>query len=268
MTWDILGSLDSVLGTVGKVANVASAGYNIYAGINNANQAQKSYDTMAGSAELQDKIAKEQWAINQPLMKQQGALTGMELGLAKERLPALLNQQYALSGQGMTQQSKDLDLYDSSRGLLSKFFNESEQGLNSGIEMNRAGASVENAMAGADANNARNLARRGVSMDSGQAISAQHQSLIQKALAKAGARTNAFNMTRDTNYNRLGNAVNVRQGLDSAGAAIPQTQGISLGNPVTAAAASTATASNMAQNASQSANQAFSEAGYALGRKY
>lgn len=268
MGWDILDSLDSVLGTVGKAANVASAGYNIYAGINNMKQANDSYDVMAGSAKLQDDIAREQWALNKPLMQQQGALTGMEMSLAQQRMPALLNQQYDLSGQSMTQQGKDLALYDSSRGLLSKFFNESEKGLNSGIEMNRAGASVENAMAGADANNARNLARRGVSMNSGQAITAQQQSLIQKALAKAGARTNAFNMTRDTNYNRLGNAVNVRQGLNSAGAAIPQTQGISLGNPVTAAAASTATASNMAQNASAAAGQAFNEAGYVLGSKY
>ena len=105
-------------------------------------------------------------------------------------------------------------------------------------------------------------------MNSGQAITAQQQSLIQKALAKAGARTNAFNMTRDTNYNRLGNAVNVRQGLNSAGVATPQVQGINLGNAAGSAAESSATASNMAQNASAAAGQAFNEAGYALGSKY
>ena len=53
-------ALDSVLNVAGQIAPIASAGYNIYSGINNANAAGGYYDALAGTAELQDKIAKDQ----------------------------------------------------------------------------------------------------------------------------------------------------------------------------------------------------------------
>lgn len=262
-----LDSLGSVLDTVGKVANVATTGYNLWSGINNANAASDYYDLVAGSAELQDTIAKDQWAIGKPLMTKQGELTSMELGKAQTNLPGLLDKQYSLAGKTLDANAADLALYDQSRGVLSKFFTESENGIDPAAEMNRAGSAVEMAMAGAEEQNARNLARRGVRMDSGQATAASQAAAIQKALGKAGARTNAWNAARDTNYARLGNAANVRAGM-SANADIPSTPSISLGNPATTASSAGSTAASLAQGASTAATQAFNDVGYTLTRQH
>lgn len=260
-------ALDSVLDVAGEVAPIASAGYNIYSGINNANAASKYYDTVAGTAEQQDKIAKEQWAINKPLMQKQGKLSGLELNAAIENAPALLSSQYGLYAKSLGQQDKDLDLYDSTRGILNKFFAESEEGINPGLEMNRSGAAVENAMSGAKAQLDRTLSRRGIGLGSDQSTYLTNQSLINKALGKAAARNEAYRSAKETNYNRLANASNVRSGM-GATVSRPSTPQISLGNPVSALASSAATTGALAQGASQGAQAAFNEAGYNLARQY
>ena len=253
--------------TVSSILNVASTGYNLYAGIKSTQAASDYSKTLAGSVSLQDSMAKDQWAIQKPLAQKQGMLTGLELDKAIANEPGILDQQYGLARNALTAQQSDLNLYNDSRGVLTKFFDESMTGLNAGQEMNKAGATVENALAGADNQNNRNLARRGVSMDSGQAISAAHQSAIQKALAKAGARTNAWNQTQATNYARLGNAANVRGGM-SANASVPTAPTVNIGNAANTAAGTTAGAANLVQTASQAANAAFSDAGYGLNRVY
>lgn len=253
--------------TVSSILNVATTGYNLYAGISNTQAAADYSKALAGTAKLQDTIAKEQWAIQKPLAQKQGQLTGLELNAAIAHTPEILNQQYGLAKNALTSQQADLDLYDDSRGVLTKFFDESMKGLDPNQEMNRAGATVENALAGADNQTARTLARRGVSMDSGQAVSAAHQSAIQKALAKAGARTNAWNQTQATNYARLGNAANVRGGL-AANADVPTAPTVNIGNAANTAANASTAASNLVQTASQAANAAFADAGYGLNRVY
>jgi hypothetical protein len=253
--------------TVSSILDVATTGYNLYAGIKSTQAASDYSKTLAGSVGLQDTMAKEQWAIQKPLAQKQGKLTGMELDKAIAYEPGILDQQYGLAKNALTSQQADLDLYDDSRGVLTKFFDESMDGLDPGQEMNRAGATVENALSGADNQLARNLARRGVSMDSGQAVSAAHQSAIQKALAKAGARTNAWNQTKATNYARLGNAANVRGGM-AADASVPTAPTVNIGNAASTAAGTTAGAANLVQTASQAANAAFADAGYGLNRVY
>lgn len=253
--------------TVSSILNVATTGYNLYAGIKSSEAASDYSKTLAGSVGLQDTMAKEQWAIQKPLAQKQGQLTTAQLNAAIANEPGILDQQYGLARDALTSQKADLDVYNDSRGVLTKFFDESLQGLNPGQEMNRAGAAVENAFAGANDQNNRNLARRGVSMDSGQALSAAHQSAIQKALAKAGARTNAWNQTQATNYARLGNATNVRGGM-AADASVPNAPMVNIGNPAQTAAGTTAGASSLVQTASQAANAAFNDAGYGLNRVY
>lgn len=253
--------------TVSSILDVATTGYNLYSGINNAKAASDYSEILAGSAELQDQISKEQWGIQKPLSQKQGTLTGLELDAAIKNEPGILNQQYGLAKNTLNAQQSDLDVYNGSRGVLTKFFDESLKGLDAGQEMNRAGSTVENALAGADNQNARNLARRGVSMDSGQAVSASQQSAIQKALAKAGARTNAWNQTQATNYARLGNATNVRQGL-SANTNVPNAPTVNIGNASSTAANAAQSASNLVQSASQAANAAFQDVGYGLNRQY
>lgn len=260
-------ALDSVLDVAGKVAPIASAGYNIYSGINNANAASKYYDTVAGTAEQQDKIAKEQWAINKPLMKKQGTLSGLELDAAIARTPGLLSAQYDLAERGLAEQGLDMDLYGQTRGILNKFFDESENGIDPQGEMNRSGLAVENALSGAQGQLSRTLSRRGVQLGGDQAVDATNQSLINKALGKAAARNEAFRAAKETNYSRLGNAANVRSGMGATVSA-PKAPQISLGNPSASLAASAATQSSIAQNASQAAGAAFNEAGYALTRQY
>ena len=253
--------------TVSSILNVATTGYNLYAGVKSAQAAADYSKTLAGSVGLQDTMAKEQWAIQKPLAQKQGTLTNAQLDAAIANEPGILNQQYGLARNALTSQQADLDVYDDSRGVLTKFFDESLKGLDQGQEMNRAGATVEKALAGADNQNNRNLARRGVSMDSGQALSAGQQSAIQKALAKAGARTNAWNQTQATNYARLGNAANVRGGL-GADARVPNAPTVNIGNAAQTAAGATVGASNLVQTASQAANAAFNDAGYGLNRVY
>ena len=253
--------------TVSSILDVATTGYNLYSGISNANAASDYSKTLAGTAKLQDEMAKEQWAIQKPLSQKQGSLTGLELDYAIANEPGILNQQYGLARNTLGAQQADLDVYNGSRGVLTKFFNESQNGLDPGQEMNRAGSTVENALAGADNQNARNLGRRGVSMDSGQAVAAGQQSAIQKALAKAAARTNAWNQTQATNYARLGNAANVRQGL-SANTSVPTAPTVNIGNASSTAANAASSASNLVQQASQAANAAFNDVGYGLNRTY
>mgnify|MGYP003586291926 CR=1 FL=1 len=260
-------ALDSVLNVTGKIAPIASAGYNIYSGINNANAAGEYYDTLAGTAELQDKIAKEQWAINKPLMQKQGALSGLEMDKAIERTPGILSAQYDLYDRGLEQQGLDMDLYGQTRGILNKFFTESEDGINPQTEMNRSGLAVENAMAGAQGQLSRNLSRRGIQLGGDQAVDATNQSLINKALGKAAARNEAFRAAKETNYSRLGNAANVRSGMGATVTA-PKTPQINLGNPAASLAASAATTGQLAQGASQAASAAFNSAGYDLARQY
>lgn len=260
-------SLSSVLDIAGKVAPIATAGYNIYSGINNASAASDYYDTLAGTAELQDKIATDQWAINKPLMTKQGTLSGLELDKAIAKTPALLDSQYDLAGRSFVQQGKDMDLYDSSRGIVSKFFDESIEGINPQTEMNRSGLAVENALAGAQGQISRNLARRGVQLGGDQAVTSTNQALINKALGKASARNEAYRAAKETNYNRLGNATNVRAGMGATVTA-PSTPSVSLGNPVSALSSSAATTNALAQGASQASQAAFNEAGYAMNRAY
>ena len=253
--------------TVSSILNVATTGYNLYAGIKSTQAASDYSKTLAGSVALQDTIAKEQWGIQKPLAQKQGQLTGLQLNAAIAHEPGILNQQYGLAKNALTAQQADLNVYNDSRGVLTKFFDESLKGLDPNQEMNRAGATVENALSGADNQTARTLARRGVSMDSGQAINAAQQSAIQKALAKAGARTNAWNQTQATNYARLGNAANVRAGM-SADTAVPTAPTVNIGNAANTAANASAGAANLVQTASQAANAAFADAGYGLNRVY
>lgn len=260
-------ALDSVLGAVGQVGSIASAGYNIYSGINNANAAGDYYDTLAGTAELQDKIAKEQWAVSKPLMEKQGVLSGLEMDTAISRAPAILSAQYDLYRESLTQQGLDMDLYGQTRGILNKFFAESENGIKPQTEMNRAGLAVENAMAGAQGQLSRSLARRGIALGGDQAVDATNQSLINKALGKAAARNEAWRSAKETNYNRLANATNVRAGM-GATVSQPTTPQISLGSPAASLAASAATTNQLAQGASQAASAAFNDAGYTLTRQY
>lgn len=260
-------ALDSVLGAVGQVGSIASAGYNIYSGINNANAAGDYYDTLAGTAELQDKIAKEQWAINKPLMQKQGTLSGLEMDAAISRAPAILSAQYDLYSKGLAQQGLDMDLYGQTRGILNKFFDESENGINPQTEMNRSGLAVENAMAGAQGQLSRSLSRRGIQLGGDQAVDATNQALINKALGKAAARNEAWRSAKETNYSRLGNAANVRSGMGATVTA-PKTPQINLGNPAASLAASAATTNQLAQGASQAASAAFNSAGYDLARQY
>lgn len=255
----------NVFSTVGDIASAATAGYNIYSGIKNMNTARDYYDALAGSAEKQDEIATDQWAINKPLMQKQGALSGLELDKAIAMAPGLLSAQYDLYGRSLDQQGKDMNLYDSSRGILSRFFDESEKGLDPTTEMDRAGTAVENAMAGAQGQLARNLTRRGISLGGDQATHMTQQNIISKALGKAVARNEAFQTTADTNYNRLGNAANVRSGMGATVTA-PRTPAISLGNPTGALANVSTTQNNIAQAASQAAGTAFNDAAYLLTR--
>jgi len=264
---DFFSALDTVLNVASKAAPVASAIYNISSGISNNKVAGDAWDTVAGTAAKQDQIATDQWAVNKPLMQKQGVLSGLELDQAIARTPGLLSAQYGLAERGLTQQGKDMDLYDSSRGILSKFFDESEKGIDPRMDMDRAGAAVETAMAGADGQIARSLGRRGVSLGGDQAQQLTQQSIINKVLAKAGARTSAWQTGRDTNYARLSNATNVRGGM-GATVDTPRAPSISLGNPAASLAASSDTTAKLAQAASQAAGAAFNEAGYNLTRQY
>lgn len=260
-------ALDSVLDVAGKIAPIASAGYNIYSGINNANAAGKYYDTLAGTAKLQDKIAKDQWAVNKPLMQKQGTLSGLELDAAIARTPGLLSSQYDLAERGLAEQGLDMDLYGQTRGILNKFFDESENGIDPQAEMNRSGLAVENAMSGAQGQLSRTLSRRGIQLGGDQAVDATNQALINKALGKAAARNEAWRSAKETNYSRLGNAANVRSGMGATVTA-PKTPQINLGNPTASLAASAATTGQLAQGASQAASAAFNDAGYTLTRQY
>lgn len=260
-------TVGSILNVAGQVGGLAATGYNIYSGINNANQASKYYDALAGTAAKQDAIATDQWAINKPLMQKQGQLSGLELDAAIANTPGLLSKQYGLVDRGLTEQGLDMDLYGQTRGILNKFFDESENGIDPGTEMNRAGATVESALSGAQGQLSRNLARRGVSLGDDQSTSIANQQLINKALGKAAARNEAFRSAKETNYNRLGNAANVRGGL-AANVATPTTPQINLGNPAATNASSAATTAALAQAASQAANSAFNEAGYGLTRNF
>lgn len=264
---DFFSALDSVLNVASKAAPVASAIYNTTTGINNARIANDSWDAVAGTAKKQDEIATDQWEVGKPLMKKQGVLTGIELDQAIARTPGLLSAQYDLAQRGLGEQNADMDVYRDSRGILSKFFDESEKGIDPNTEMNRAGAAVETAMAGADGQIARSLGRRGVSLGSDQATQLTQDSIINKALAKAGARTSAWQTARDTNYSRLGNAANVRAGM-GATVTPPRAPAISLGNPAASLSSSAGTAATLAQAASQASNAAFNEAGYNLTRQH
>ena len=260
-------SIGRVIDIASDIGGLVSTGYNIYSGINNMNTANEYYDTLAGTAEMQDKIASDTWKIQKPLMTKQGTLSGLELDAAIAKTPGLLSKQYDLADRGLTEQGLDMDLYGSTRGILNKFFDESENGINPGLEMNRAGATVESAMSGAQGQLSRSLGRRGIQLGEDQSTTLVNQQLINKALGKAAARNEAYRAAKDTNYNRLGNAANVRAGM-SAKVAAPQTPQINIGNASSAASSSAATSSSIAQAASQAANAAFTEAGYGLSRQY
>lgn len=310
-----LDSLSGIVDTVSKVSNAVTpiaqlglTGYSLYNGMQNANAASDYYDTLAGTAEMQDQIAKDQWGIQKPLMEKQALasgsdldiynanagnrsaiagqeyantrasnnLSGISLGKAGQYLPGLLDQQYELAGRQLASQNADQNLYDSSRGIVAKFFDESLNGVNPATEMNQASNAVEQSFAGANNSLNRELARKGVSLGSGQALAASQQQAIQKALAKAGARTNAWNEAKATNYSRLGNAVNVRNGLDgaistpnvssvnSANMSAPNS-GVSLGGAASTAGAAGSTSAALAQAASKAAADSFTTAGYGLG---
>lgn len=260
-------AIDSVLDVAGKVGGLVSTGYNIYSGIQNMNAANDYYDVLAGTAAKQDAIANDQWAINKPLMQKQGTLSGLELDAAIARAPTLLSGQYGLAERGLAEKGLDLDLYSQTRGILSKFFDESENGINPQAEMDRAGLSVENAMAGAQGQLGRSLGRRGISLGGDQSTHLANQSLINKALGKAAARNEAWRSAKETNYSRLSNAANVRGGM-SATVTAPKTPVISLGSPASSMAASAETSATLAQDASKAASSAFTEAGYGLTRQF
>lgn len=194
--------LDDLLSGAGSI-------YGMWQSYNMGEKAGDYYDQAGKMAALQSMIEAEKWQRYKDMYTPlEQARIDSELGL----LP--LKTDYAK--QMLGEQVKDLDLYGQYRNIDEQFLKESQEGLDLNQEMGRAQADVAQSFKGAVSNMLRDSARMGVNPNSGKFASSMGQLARDKALATAGARTNAYSQGRDTNYNRLGNAVNIRKGLAPA----------------------------------------------------
>lgn len=239
------------------------------------------------------------------------------LGLTGDYLPGITANQYRLADatakmqlgeQPLVEQFRRMQLqsqigdmqdYEKNRGIEQEFMRQSLKGVDPRMRMDRAAADVEHAFAGASQALGREIARRGVSQSSGQSLDMQRQNMIDKALGRASARTRAAEEAQRENYARLGNAVNVRNGLAPAGReaqmalphAMGMTGGINAQTPYNAqglsiqqagmaprqsapytrnssAQGSGAIWQNLADLAGQQAKSNMQNVGYALGRAF
>ena len=129
---------------------------------------------------------------------------------------ALYQQTMGLQGQMMDTAQGDIEQYEKYRGVDDEYFRQSMEGIDPGQESDKAQADVAQAFAGTMDAASRELARRGVGPDSAAYQGQVNNNAIQQAKAMGSARTTARSYAEDVNYNRLGSAMNARQGLAPA----------------------------------------------------
>jgi hypothetical protein len=201
-----------------KQAEVDTATSNAYLGLLPGQTAAKS---QSQANDLTDLQLYGQYMPGLTKKAYQGQTQDMDAYLANaDTRTATINQQFdnalgseQLAGRGLQVAGDDLTQYEANRGMVQAFYDEAQNGLDPTQQANMAQADVAQAFAGTEAANRRDMARMGVNPNSGRFADQSRLNATDQALATAGARTKARQDTKQLNFSRLGEGVNVLKGM-------------------------------------------------------
>ena len=211
---DIFSSAVNWLGgsTASGLSNLASAGFDIYGGIQSMNASnalqQQALAGLRSSQALSDRLA----GYQEPLLKTQAQYSLEDLKTLRPLQQAQL--QYGLtSGMSDIDSAKRIDpLLRTSREQLIGKLTEGEGNLRTRL-MSEASADVGAEFTKARGSEERRLAGLGITPQSGAAQSYGQQASQAEAAARAAARTQASRSAEDTALGRQSQALNLGMGI-------------------------------------------------------
>jgi hypothetical protein len=151
----------------------------------------------------------------------QGQTQDMNAYLANaDTRTATIDQQFGnqlaseqLAGQGITAAGNDLAQYEANRGMVQEFYDQARDGLDPTQQADMAAADIAQAFGNQQAAQRRDMSRMGVNPNSGRFADQSRLNATARAAATAGARTKARQDTKQLNFSRLGDGVNVLKGM-------------------------------------------------------
>ncbi len=175
-------------------------------GKNSDSSSSTSYDPVynAGLLEIQQ-ANEERSSFLFDQFTSGGSVSEMEyLQRVVEANAGLLPDQTRLEKAGM----KDaLTAINERAPLRTKFIDSAMEGVDAEAAMDKAEANVSHAFKGAEGQIRRSMMRSGGDVNSGSFITAQRNSMIDKAKAEAGARTRAYDNAESESFGRLRDAM-------------------------------------------------------------
>lgn len=275
---DILSGVDTVGSTIGSVVGdkafqnltgAASAGYDIYQGLQTQRQADRMYDLMYGTAAAQDA-----WA-NKIAARTEGTywpLEDLSYKYATEDMNALrpsdtANRDYNITRRGeQLAQAKAINpmLDTTERELLGTLTEDTGDLRNRLAAQGVAG--VQQSFDNTRAQDTRRMNLAGINPSSGAALDYNRGLATSQSLAEANARNQAASTAEDTAISRQGQALAYRAGIQLP--TYQTTPSVSAGQVSTALSSTGSLAAGAANNLNTQAQNSFTGASTALNSMY
>lgn len=217
-------NLGDFFNTAKGAVGLAGAGFDLYSGIKSYGQAQKMYDLAYGTAEQQDKYAREQLARQKSLyypIEDIQARRALEDIRATEGLHSTQRQYMIDRGLADIAEQRALDpMFRATERSVLEQLTQTPEALASRYRAEGT-SDIQRAFGQTADQSRRAMAAAGINPASGAYAAQQGQRDIQQALALAGTRTAATRQAEEQALSRQQQALNVRRGAQFQPQAAP-----------------------------------------------
>jgi hypothetical protein len=275
---DILGGLGTVGSGLGSIVGsnafqnltgAAAAGYDIYSGLQQQQQADRMYDLMFGSAAKQDEWAAKMAARTEskywPLEDLQYQYATEDMGALRPSDTANRDYNIQRRGEQLAQARAINPMLDTTERNLLDTLTESSDDLRNRLS-NQAVAGVQQSFDNTRAQDMRRMALSGINPSSGASLDYNRGLATSQAMAEANARTQAATTAEDTALSRQGQALAYRAGIQLP--TYQATPSVSAGQVSTSLGSTGSLAAGAANNLNNQAQQSFTGAATALNSMY
>lgn len=236
---------------IGGVASLAGAGAGLYSAISSSNTASNLSDAYLQGTNDTSAMAKEQWnqwkSTYLPLEERKVEVAMSDIDKTEEYKPKYWEEV-----------DRNLTMF---RGIEDSIVQDAEQGVDGQELADKASTDVQQAFDTARDAEGRSLTRMGVNPNSGRYAAFSDREKNSRALAEAGARTQAFRDADTLTDQKRAAAMNLKMGTP-----MPQTQGVDGSSTLNSAMSGMQSAANnlgaAADSAASSAAQDWAATGY------